>query len=75
MNYFLISSKVNNFQSKEFVLITDIFWQIFWRDNWQSLIVAIENFRYIYTLHVIWATVPLKSKLIEKPCMHLTILF
>ena len=33
-------------QSKEFVLITEIFWQIFWHDNWRSLIVFVENFRY-----------------------------
>ena len=43
---FLISSKVNNSQSKGFVLITEIFWWIFWHDNWQSLIVVVENFRF-----------------------------
>ena len=43
---FLISSKVSNSQSKEFVLITEIFWRIFWLDNWQSLIVFLENFHY-----------------------------
>ena len=48
---FLISWKVSNFQSKEFVLITEILWQIFWRDNWRSLIVVVENFRYCSTLN------------------------
>ena len=33
---FLISSKINNSQSKESVLITEIFWQMFWLDNWQT---------------------------------------
>ena len=23
------------------------FWRIFWRDNWRSIIVAVENFRYL----------------------------
>ena len=27
-------------------MIAEIFWQIFWRDNWRSLIVAVENFRF-----------------------------
>ena len=39
MNYFLISSK-------EFVLITEIFWRIFWCDNWRWLIGVVENFRF-----------------------------
>ena len=36
---------MNNSQSKEFVLITEIFWRTFWRDIWRSLIVVVENFR------------------------------
>ena len=32
-----------------FVMIAEIFWQIFWRDNWRSLIVFVENFRlFVY---------------------------
>ena len=26
-------------------MITENFWRIFWRDNWRSIIVAVENFR------------------------------
>ena len=57
MDYFLRSSKVSNSQSKEFVLITEIFWWIFWRDNWRSLIGVVENFCYYFTryfLTVLW---------------------
>ena len=32
--------------SDVFVLITENFWRIFWRDNWRSLIGVVENFRY-----------------------------
>ena len=32
--------------SKQFVLITENFWRIFWRDNWPSIIGAVENYRY-----------------------------
>ena len=30
----------------KFVMITENFWRIFWRDNWRSIISAIENFPY-----------------------------
>ena len=50
---FLISSKVSNSQSKEFVLITEIFSQIFWHDNWRSLIGVVENFRFIVWYFII----------------------
>ena len=29
----------------KFVMITENFWRIFWRDNWRSIISAVENFR------------------------------
>ena len=32
----------------KFVMITENFWRIFWRDNWRSIISAVENFRYIH---------------------------
>ena len=32
--------------SEEIVLIAENFWRIFWRDNWRSIISAVENFRY-----------------------------
>ena len=31
-----------------FVMITEIFWRIFWLDNWRSLIVVEENFCYVF---------------------------
>ena len=45
---FLKSSKVSNSQSKEFVLITEILWRIFWHNNWRSLIGVLENFTIEY---------------------------
>ena len=45
---FLISSEV-------FVLITEVFWRIFWHDNWRSIIFALENFRYLVLLLSIFA--------------------
>ena len=27
-------------------MITEIFWRIFWHNNWRSLIVVVENFRF-----------------------------
>ena len=32
--------------AEEFVLITENFWRIFWRDHWWSIISTVENFRY-----------------------------
>ena len=45
MNYFcfVLSSNV-------FVLITENFWQIFWCDNWRSLIGVVENFRFWFEI-------------------------
>ena len=40
--------------SEEFVLIAENFWQIFWHDNWQSIISAVENFRYIIQIVFRW---------------------
>ena len=46
MIYFFNIIKLSNSQSKEFVLISEIFWQIFWKDNWRSLIFVIKNFHF-----------------------------
>ena len=32
--------------SEEFVLITENFWLVFWRDKWRSIISVVENFRF-----------------------------
>ena len=36
-------------------MITENFWRIFWRDNWWSIIFALENFRYLVLLLSIFA--------------------
>ena len=46
-----------------FVMITEIFWQTFWRDNWRSLIGVVENFRY-YDARFIYS-LGLTSKLLN----------
>ena len=33
-------------KTQVFVMIAENFWRIFWRDNWRSIISAVENFRY-----------------------------
>ena len=48
---FLISSKVNNSQSKEFVLITEIFCRIFWHIFWRPLFDAVQNSSYWHISH------------------------
>ena len=70
---FLISSKVSNSQSKEFVLITEIFWRIFWLDNWRSLIVVVENFHLSgKKIMTSFMDGPLAMKY-QKPCQEIQI--
>ena len=49
-----------------FVMITEIFWWIFWRDNWQSLIVVVENFRSLVVFSIKYNKF-MNSKLLNQP--------
>ena len=40
-SHFVLKTKTNK---QVFVMIAENFWQIFWHDNWRSLIGVVENF-------------------------------